>query len=134
MAVTLPPIVLPTKQNVDLGSLLTLVSQGAGTFNSNIQMNDNCCGINLVIDITLATTATLQVTIQGYDSASGKFYTVLQSASLAAVATTVLTAFPGSTVTANLSANNMLPARWRVQAVVTGTVSATIGAAVMGEG
>lgn len=119
--------------SVDVGALVTLAAQGAGTVNSADQTTvATRKGLKLVIDITaVGGTPTLTVTIQGKDAASGKYYTILASAALSAVATTVLTVYPGGPTTANLAANDALPAVWRVQAVVAGTtpsVTATIGA------
>lgn len=72
-------------------------------------------GIRVVIDITGVTaTPAVTVTIQGKDELSGQYYTILASAALATVSTTVLTVYPGATVASNLVANNTLPLIWRV--------------------
>lgn len=123
--------------NDDTGAMLTLTAQGAGTVLSNDQLNRAGMGIKLVIDITAitGTSPTLTVTLQGKDTASGKYYNMLASAALSAVGTTVLTLFPGAAVSANVSANDILPRNFRVQAVVGGTtpaVTATIGASLIG--
>ena len=55
-------------------------------------------------------------TIQGRDPASGDFYTILASAAITGTGTTILRVFPGSTVTANVSANDTLPKRCRILA------------------
>jgi len=117
-------------------SVLTLTAQGAATVPSADQLNPAGSGIKLVIDITAisGTTPTLTVTLQGKDTTSGKYYTILASAALNAVGTTVLTVFPSATAAANVAANDMLPRTWRVSAVVGGTgpsVTATIGASVV---
>lgn len=117
----------------ELGPILTFTADGAGTVLSNEFENMDAVGIKLVVDITAlgGTSPTLTVTLLGVDAASGKTYTILASAALAAVATTVLTVFPGAAVTANVSANDQLPAKWQVKAVIAGTspaVTATIGA------
>lgn len=121
--------------NWDTGSLITLSAAGAGTTNGADQLNANASGLQLTIDITaVGGTPTLTVTIQGKDTASGKYYTLLASAALSSVATTVLRVFPGAPATANVSANDLLPRTWRVIAVVAGTtpsVTATIGASVI---
>jgi hypothetical protein len=111
-----------------------LVNPGTGTYVSAIQNNMFRNGVKLVVDITaISGSATLTVTIQGYDQVSGKFYTILTSAALAATATTVLTVYPSIAAAANTAANDVLPTSWRVQAVVAvaGTVTATIGAALL---
>ena len=136
MTVTVAPIVAPMEGNYDTGALLTFAAQGAGTNNSARMSGRRGRGIKLVIDVTAITGTgpTLTVTLQGYDNASGKAYTVLASAALNAVATTVLTVYPGAAVTANVSANDHLPATWDVKAVIAGTtpaVTATIGAQIL---
>ncbi len=113
-------------------SLVTLAAQGTGTVNSADIVNVNGKGIQLVIDITVITAGTLTVTLQGKDIASGKYYTILASAALAAVATTRLTVYPGIPVLANVTQNDILPRTWRISAAaVTGPITATIGASVI---
>ena len=56
---------------------------------------------------------------------TGTYYTLLVSAALAATGFTVLKIFPGSTVTANLAANDTLPHEWRVAVGVADTDSMT---------
>lgn len=119
----------------DTAALITLTAASTGV-NSADQTNNGARGIKLVIDITAitGTTPTLTVTLQGKDAASGKYYTILASTALNAVATTVLTVFPGATASANVAANDMLPKTWRVITVIGGTgpsVTATIGASLV---
>lgn len=121
--------------NVDTGALITLAAASAGVASAD-QVNSGCRGIKLVIDITAisGTSPTLTVTLQGKDTASGKYYTLLASAALNAVATTVLEVFPGAAVTANVSANSQLPRTWRVNTAIGGStpsVTATIGASTI---
>lgn len=122
------------ESNLDTGTVVTLTAAGAGTTNSADIVGIGS-GLHLVIDITVAGgTPTLTVTIQGKDTASGKYYTILQSAALAAVATTVLRVYPALTAAANLVANDILPRTWRVTALVGGVtpaVTATIGASMV---
>ena len=87
-------------------------------------------GIKVVVDITVnagglgATT----VTIEGKDKASGKYYTLLASAALSAIATTVLTVFPKATAVANLTANDALPDVYRIRCTGNGNpMTFTIG-------
>lgn len=83
---------------------------------SGALLNNACRGVDVIIDITVAPGVdTVTFTIQGLDPVSGKWYDILASAALAAVATTVLRVFPGSTVTANLKENAALPRTWRVK-------------------
>jgi hypothetical protein len=130
--------VFPSGQagNLPTGALLTLTAQGLGTVNGSDQSNAARRGLHLVVDITAisGTSPTLTVTVEGKDPVSGKYYTILASAALNAVATTVLKVYPGLTAAANTVANDVLPGAWRVKAVVGGTgpsVTATIAASVI---
>src|SRR5215471_13897333 len=71
-------------------------------------------GIKVVVDTTAIGTGSITVTVQGKDKASGKYYTILASAAIVTNATTVLSVYPGAAVTANVSANDALPATWRI--------------------
>lgn len=120
------------RNNIDTAALVTLTAAGAGTTNSADQVNYNGRGVNVIIDITAATSMTLTVSIQVKDAASGKYVTALSSTALAATGTTMLSLYPGITATANASASALLSRTWRVVAVVTGTsVTATVGASVI---
>jgi len=101
---------------------------------------DNRAGTSavIVIDITTLTgtgpTATFAV--QGKDPLSGKYYTILTTTALAAVATTVLRVSPyGLAAAANLTALDFLPVNWRVTCVQGGTavtnLTCTVGAQLM---
>lgn len=137
MTVTTTQVPAPPFQG-DGGSMLTFSAQGAGTSNSTNQENapfphQPARGIVLGVNITAisGTSPTLTVTLQGYDSASGQYYTLLASAALNATGFTALTIFPGATAVANTTANMGLPAIWNIKAVIGGTspsVTATIGA------
>jgi hypothetical protein len=123
---------MPFKRNLDVGALITHSAASAGV-NGADQTNETNSGLKLVIDVTAisGTTPTLTVTIQGKDTVSGKYYTILASAAINSVSTTVLTVFPGATVTANSSANDALPKHWRVISAIGGTtpsVTATVSA------
>jgi len=72
-------------------------------------------GLIVVIDCTaIAASPSVVFTIQGYDPTSGKYYTILASAAIVGTGTTVLRVFPGATAAANLVANDVLPASWRI--------------------
>lgn len=127
---------LEEESNHDKNALITLTTQGVGTVNGTDQTNVNGRGVQVGIDITAltGTSPTVTVTIEGKDAASGKYYTLLQSAALAATGFTLLTLYPGAPTTANVSSPQVLPATWRVKAVVGGTTpaaTATIGASVI---
>lgn len=127
---------LEQESNHDKNSLITLTAQGVGTVNGTDQTNVNGRGVQVGIDITTLTGTgpTVTVTIEGKDAASGKYYTLLQSAALSATGFTLLTLYPGAPTTANVSSPQVLPSTWRVKAVVAGTTpaaTATIGASVI---
>jgi hypothetical protein len=116
-------------------TLVTFTAQGPATVNSADQ--SNCTGSRavVVVDFTTATTASVVVTIQGKDTASGKYYTLLASSALTSAATTLLVVSPGSTAAANADVAYPLPSIWRVSVVVsnnggTAAVTGTIGASV----
>lgn len=74
-------------------------------------------GAFFVIDATAVTaTPALTVTISGVDRTSGKVYTILASAAIATVSTTVLQIGPGLTAAGNAVANSQLPPIFRVTA------------------
>lgn len=56
-------------------------------------------------------------TVKGKDSLGGVYSTLLASAAVTGAGVTTLRVYPGSTVTANVSANASLPAVWRLEAV-----------------
>ena len=121
--------------NVDTGALVTLAAASAGGNSADVT-NYNGRGLQLGVNITaLAGSApTLTVTVQGKDAASGQYYTLLQSAALAAVGFTLLTVYPGAPAAANVSSPQVLPRTFRVLYAIGGTtpgVTATVGASVI---
>ena len=115
--------------NQDLGAVITFAADATASTTSRQVIAGDCLGLMVVIDITAITAGSLTVTIEGVDRASGKVFTVLASAALAGVATTVLKVYPGGVVTANLSANDHVPPVFDIKAaIVTGPVTATISA------
>ena len=100
------------------------------------QKNHTWRGVNLVIDVTAVsgTTPTLVVALRGYDPTSGKYYTILASATISTVGTTVLSVYPGLTAAANSVANAVLPRTWDVVATIGGTTPSftmSIGASML---
>jgi hypothetical protein len=120
----------------DVGALITLAADGAGTVIGTHQENLGGRGVEIGINISAisGTSPSLTVKVFGVDQASGQSYLILSSAALTAVGFTLLTIFPGAPVTANASANAELPAKWFVETVVAGTgpsVTATGGASIL---
>lgn len=72
---------------------------------------------HFVIDVTAITaTPSVTFTISGVDRVSGKVYTILASAAITAVGTTVLKVGPGLTAATNSVANDVLPQVIRISA------------------
>lgn len=96
----------------------TVLASAARTasINSADLVNYNARGIIVVIDATAITaTPSIVATIKGKDTLSGKYNTILASAAITAVSTTVLKVGPALTAAANLVANDLLPRIWRVE-------------------
>jgi hypothetical protein len=71
--------------------------------------------LRVVIDVTaIASTPSVVCTIDGQSPTSGKYYTMLTAAAVTATGTTVLKVGPGMPVTANVSANDVLPDTIRI--------------------
>lgn len=127
-------LLMANRENED-ATLVTLTAAAVGG-NSADQTNLVGRGVKLVIDITAlaGTGPTLTVTVQGKDAASGKYFNILVSTALAAVATTVLEVYPGIANAANAAQGVTLPKTWRVLYAIGGTtpaVTATVGASVI---
>jgi 2-keto-3-deoxy-galactonokinase len=118
-------------QNINTNALITMSAQGAATLNSPDQPNQFFRGVVVGVNLTAMATATVTVHVQGKDIVSGQYYDILVSTALAATGFTPLTVYPGAAATANSSAPSPLPPIWRVEAVVTGTASGTIEAALI---
>lgn len=115
---------------------VTVLASGARTATpADVELqNAGARGVVLVIDVTAYTaTGSLTVTLKGKDPLSGKVYTLLASAAINAVGTTVLKVYPGLTAAANAVANDHLPKTWVVSAVHGNAVSLTysIGALLL---
>lgn len=112
--------------------IITLTAQAAGTVNGPLMTNPWGRGTTVGINTTVDAAGSYVINIQGYDTASGQFYTLASSAAIVAAGFATLTVYPGVTVAANTAVSAPLPRTWRVQAVVTtGPITATVGASVM---
>lgn len=99
--------------------------------NSADLINYNSRGVVVVIDVTdLTATGTLVVTIKNKDTLSGKYNTVLQSATIVATGTTVLMVEPGLLAAGGLVANAPIARLWRVEVVAGNGVSITYSVGV----
>lgn len=111
---------------------LTLTAASASG-NGADQDNSWFSGVQLLVKITAisGTTPTITFIVEGKDPASGDYYAILTSAALNAVASTLLTIYPGATVAANTAVSSPLPKTWRVRYTIAGTtpsVTCTVGA------
>jgi hypothetical protein len=114
-------------------TIATLTAQGAGTYTTPDMPCAGSLKLGIYISAISGTTPTLTVTIQGKDTASGQYYTILASVALNATGFTLLQVAPLLAAAANSVANAAMPTTWRVQYVVAGTgpsVTATIGASI----
>lgn len=80
--------------------------------------NEGANGIVVMINITAFTSGSITVSIKGIDVLSGNTYTILASAALAATGFTVLKVYPGLPISANASANDVLPRKYRIDVAV----------------
>lgn len=114
-----------------LPSAARTTSQDSGNLDNKV----NGRGVRVVVDVTATpgSAPSLVVTVQGRDPLSGKVYTLLASAAITAVGTTVLTVYPGLTAAANVTANNVLPAVWKVIVTAGNSNAATysVGAEIL---
>lgn len=122
--------------NVDLGAVITLTAAGAGTTNSPDLTNNGGRGLVATLDITAKSgTIDVVVNIQIKDQASGKYTTLLASASKTAVSTTRLVVYPTITASANLIAQDVINEVFRVQVVSgagsTPSFTATVGVCIL---
>lgn len=88
------------------------------TVNGQDMSNDAYKCVVVVLDITAAPGGdTVTLTVQGKDVLSGKYYTLLAGSAESSTGTKTYSVCPGITVTANVSAAQILPQTWR--AIVT---------------
>jgi len=93
---------------------------------SNDQANGSWRGAMFAVAVSNFVSGTVTVTVQAKDPVSGNYVTLLASAALAANGTTLLTIYPGIAVSANVSANTVLPATWRVTLTGASSPSMTV--------
>lgn len=115
----------------DQGTILASAARTASPTKLD-QSSGGARGVAVTINVTAApnTAETLTPTVQWKDPASGVYGTILAGAAIVGSATQAgttvrLLAFPGSTVTANLKANDTLPLTWAVDMAHSSTGSWT---------
>ena len=68
----------------------------------------------IIINVSARTGGSITPSIQGYDPASGTWYTILTGTAISSVSQQVLQVGPNFAASANVSANTILPSLWRV--------------------
>ena len=107
---------------------ITVFSSAARTASENSAdlSNPYARGAVIVIDVTAVTaTPSVVFTVKGKSALGSDYYTILASAAITATGQTVLRIYPGRTASANVTASDVLPATWRVEAVHGDTDSIT---------
>lgn len=119
-------------------SLFATGAHTAGTYDNELNtlgagkpfvnmFHESC---ELIVDLTAITAGSLTVSLLGYDPASGKTWTILSSAALAAPGTVILQVSPQLPAVTNQAARDFLPPNYIVRAVVaTGPATFTVGMA-----
>ena len=89
------------------------------TASEDVDLNvEGANGLVIVIDVTLdAASASIVFNVDGFDDLSESAYTILDSAAVTAVGTTVLRISPHLTASANVIAKDIIPPRIRISAV-----------------
>lgn len=114
----------------------TVLASAARTalVNSSDFTNRNARGVHIVINVTAIVSApSLVFTVQGKDSVSSAYYTILVSAAIVGTGTTVLRIYPGLTAAANVTVSDVLPRQWRVSVAVgnANSITYSVGASLI---
>jgi hypothetical protein len=111
-----------------------IVATGATTTQTSPDItNVDGKGIKVWLDTTVIGTGSVTLTINGKDPASGKYTLLLSGAAVTTNTTNTYTVYPGATVTANVSANDVLPKTFQIKVTANNANAATytVGAAVL---
>lgn len=114
---------------------LTLLAAAvrAATVNSADFVNFNGRGLVVVFNVSAVPgVQTVTLELQGRDALSGLYYTILSSAAIVGVSTTVLRIYPATAPVANIAADHPLPRIFRARVVHSGAGNFTysVGASV----
>jgi hypothetical protein len=113
---------------------VTLLASAArtATLQSADQTNFNGSCVHVVLNVTSAGTGSITLTVQGKDSVSSAYYTLIAGAAVTTNSTNVYKVCPGITVAANVSAADILPRTWRIDVTHNNANSITysVGASV----
>jgi hypothetical protein len=124
-------------EDIRTGADVTVLASAARTTTtaSSDQVNYNRAGMaHVVINVSaIGAAPSITCTIQGKDGVSSAYYTVLASAAITTVSTTVLRVGRGLTAAANTVANDFLPRTWRVNCVHANgdSITYSIGASLL---
>lgn len=106
---------MSTASNNDFSAGQVVSGIGAtASQNSPDLLNPYGRGVKVFVNTTAIGTGSITVAVQAKDPGSGAYATLLASAAIITNGVTVLTVYPGVTVTANVSASDVLPRQWRV--------------------
>lgn len=110
-----------------MNSSFVLLESAARTAEAtSVQQNTRFRGGHFIIDVTAdPSAASITPHIEGYDIASGSWYTILTGSAIAATGTTILRVYPDLAPSANAIADDVLPFRWRFRMAVADTDSMT---------
>jgi hypothetical protein len=96
-----------------------------------VEVVEDFDGVRIVIDVTaIGPAPSVTFNVEGHAPLSDKWFSLLASAAITGVGTTVLTVFPGAAVTTNVSANNLMGGHWRVRPVHANADSITYSVGV----
>ena len=112
-------------------TLLASVARAADSNSADIDNTEDYQSAIIVIDVTLDPgSASVVFTVQGKDLLSGEYYTILASAAITAVGTTVLHIGDGTVAEDNISVGTRLPRVWRINVnhAVTQSMTYSVGA------
>lgn len=113
------------RQRNNMDAVLLASAARTITTASADQTNYNGSGVIVVLDMSVIGTGSVTLTIQGKDSISGNYYTLLAGAAVVGNSTNAYTVYPAAPATANVSANAPLPRTWRINVVANNANSAT---------
>lgn len=84
-----------------------------------------CTGLIAVLDMTTVGTGSVTLTIDGKDSASGKWFNLITGAAVVTNSTNVYRIYPGLTPVANATVSDVVPSIYRMVVTANNANSAT---------
>lgn len=90
-------------------------------------------GIVVVLDVTIAGTGSITLSIEGKDPVSGTYRVILAGAAVTTISTNVYKVYPTITAVANSIAQDFLPSVWRVKVTANNgnTITYSVGAVLV---